>query len=284
MLHPAPTDMRIPLEDGFQDILRKAMVGLRLPRAELARRTGVPAERIDAMLEGDPDGEALRRLAPVLALDADALAGIARGDLYPESGDIPAGFRLATVPFGDMTVNSFLLWDGGSREAALFDTGAAGPLLRFAVAEGLRVVKIFITHAHRDHVAGAAEVVRETGAELLTEEREPLAGVAAGVFHEGDRFRVGSLEIEARSTCGHSPGQTTFVVEGLSRPVAVVGDSLFAGSMGGAPLAYAGQLDNTARKILTLPGETLVAPGHGPLSTVAWELAHNPFFAGKPRR
>ena len=59
----------------------------------------------------------------------------------------------------------------------------------------------------------------------------------------------------------------------------VSGDALFAGSMGGCAGAYAEQLGNTARHILTLPGSTLVAPGHGPLTTVARELAHNPFFA-----
>ena len=71
------------------------------------------------------------------------------------------------------------------------------------------------------------------------------------------------------------------VITGLARPLAVVGDALFAGSLGGAPGAYAEQLDNTAQKILTLPGDTLVAPGHGPLTTVAAERAHNPFFSNR---
>lgn len=273
--------MRLPLEDGFHDILRKAMHGRRLPPSELTRRTGIPAERIAALLDGEVDLTALLRLAPELALDPRSLAAIARGDWYPETPDMPPGFRMAAAPFGDMTVNSFLAWDAASREAALFDTGAAADLVAFTRKDGLRLAKIFITHAHRDHVAGVEALARSTGAEVFTEEREPIAGVAATTFRAGDRFRVGALEVEARSTCGHSPGQTTFVITGLARPLAVVGDALFAGSLGGAPGAYAEQLDNTAQKILTLPGDTLVAPGHGPLTTVAQELAHNPFFSNR---
>ena len=273
--------MRLPLEDGFHDILRKAMHGRRLPPSELTRRTGVPADRIAALLDGEVDEIALLRLAPELDLDPRSLAAIARGDSYPETPDMPPGFRMATAPFGDMTVNSFLVWDATSREAALFDTGAAAELVAFARAEGLRLTKIFITHAHRDHVAGIEALARSTGAEVFTEEREPIAGVAATTFRAGDPFRIGPLDIETRSTCGHSPGQTTFVITGLARPLAAVGDALFAGSLGGAPGAYAEQLGNTAQKILTLPGDTLVAPGHGPLTTVAAERAHNPFFANR---
>ena len=271
--------MRIPLEDGIQDILLKAMRGLRVPESELAKRSGVPVERISALLSGAPDGDSARRVAPVLGLGAEALAESATGAPYPETPDIPVGFRMATAPFGDMTVNSFLVWDEATREAALFDAGAARELLSFARAEGLGVRWVFITHAHRDHVAGLAEVVRETGASVITEEREPVAGVPAEVFRAGARFRVGALGVESREACGHSPGQVAYVVTGLSRPVVVSGDALFAGSMGGCAGAYAEQLGNTARHILTLPGSTLVAPGHGPLTTVARELAHNPFFA-----
>jgi hydroxyacylglutathione hydrolase len=80
-------------------------------------------------------------------------------------------------------------------------------------------------------------------------------------------------------TSGHSPGGMTFVVTGLSRPVAIVGDSLFAGSMGGGNVSYDDALRNNREKILTLPDETIVCPGHGPLTSVGKEKRDNPFFA-----
>lgn len=70
----------------------------------------------------------------------------------------------------------------------------------------------------------------------------------------------------------------TFVVAGLGRPIAIVGDSLFAGSMGGGNVSYEDALKNNLEKILTLPDETGPCPGHGPMTTVGEEKAHNPFF------
>ena len=80
-------------------------------------------------------------------------------------------------------------------------------------------------------------------------------------------------------TSGHSPGGMTYVVMGLERPIAVVGDSLFAGSMGGGNVSYEDAIRNNREKILNLPDETIVCPGHGPLTTVGKEKRENPFFA-----
>src|SRR5437867_1453712 len=84
-----------------------------------------------------------------------------------------------------------------------------------------------------------------------------------------------------RRTWGHSPGGMTYVVTGLARLIAIVGDSLFAGSMGGGNVSYQDALRNNLEKILTLPDETIICPGHGPMTTVGEEKQHNPFFAGK---
>ncbi|MEJ7703226.1 MAG: MBL fold metallo-hydrolase [Geodermatophilaceae bacterium] len=83
----------------------------------------------------------------------------------------------------------------------------------------------------------------------------------------------------ARLTAGHSAGGITYVINGLARPVAIVGDSLFAGSMGGGAVSYSDAVRNNVEKILTLPDETIVCPGHGPLTTVGKEKRENPFFA-----
>src|ERR1017187_8405054 len=100
----------------------------------------------------------------------------------------------------------------------------------------------------------------------------------AEVFADGKVWTVGGVKIEARRTSGHARGGTTFVVRGLGREVAVVGDALFAGSMGGGMVSYEEALRTNRESIFTLGDETIVAPGHGPLTTVGEEKLHNPFF------
>src|SRR4029077_16559458 len=80
---------------------------------------------------------------------------------------------------------------------------------------------------------------------------------------------------------GHSRGGVTYVVSGLPNRIAVVGDSMFASSMGGGGVSYADALRNNREQILTLPDNTILCPGHGPLTTVGEEKKHNPFFAGQ---
>src|SRR5260370_359642 len=86
---------------------------------------------------------------------------------------------------------------------------------------------------------------------------------------------------EVRLSWGHLRGGMSYVVTGLARPIAIVGDSLFAGSMGGGNVSYNDAVRNNLEKILTLPEETIICPGHGPMTTVREEKQHNPFFAGK---
>ena len=89
---------------------------------------------------------------------------------------------------------------------------------------------------------------------------------------------MGALEIETRLTPGHSVGGITYVVSGLGRPVAVVGDAIFAGSMGGGGISYSDALSNNRKRIFTLADDTILCPGHGPLTTVGEEKRHNPFY------
>ena len=99
------------------------------------------------------------------------------------------------------------------------------------------------------------------------------------MFRENAHFHIGGVAIKTLSTWGHSPGQTTFYVTGLSYPLAVVGDSLFASSIGGSAEHFADQYKNDVEKILRLPRNTVLACGHGPLTTVGQEKRQNPFFA-----
>ncbi|MGZ5023017.1 MAG: MBL fold metallo-hydrolase [Chthoniobacterales bacterium] len=262
----------IPLEDNAADVIGKAQRGLGISDSQLpgARR----------LREGDFDDDTIRSVAPALALDAESLIKLARNQWKPE--DVPPvdGLAQFNTHYGDMTVNAYLVWDPASRDAVAFDTGAdCGEMLQRAKRDQLKVKLIVLTHSHPDHVADLGRLKRETGAPIYISERES-AGGAEGI-KEGRQFECGRLRIESRLTSGHSVGGITYVITGLERPIAIVGDSLFAASMGGGAVSYRDAVRNNLEKILTLPNETIVCPGHGPLTTVGKEKRENPFFAGK---
>jgi len=222
----------------------------------------------------------LMRIAPVLELAARALSDLATGAWQPVEVEKLAGLAQFNTRFHDVTVNSYLIWDPRAKDAAAVDTGAdCSDMLRFAKKEGLTIRLILLTHAHADHVADLARLREETSAKVFAPAQEVVAGAEA--IEEGKHFHLGKIEIEARLTSGHSAGGMTFVVTGLARPVAIVGDSIFAGSMGGGNVSYEHAIRNNLEKILTLPDETIICPGHGPMTTVALEKQNNPFFAGK---
>ena len=271
--------MAIPLEDTVADIIGKAQRGLGISDSRLAERAGVEVEKVRRVRSGDVgDEEALRKIAPVLGLHAGALRNLAAGEWDPNAVPALDGLAQFNTTYGDMTVNAYLVWDPGTRDAVAFDTGAdCSEMLRRIAREKLEVRLILLTHAHPDHVADLRRLRQETGVPVFISEKELEEG--AEPIAEGKRFEVGSLRIEARLTSGHSPGGMTYVVTGLEHPVAIVGDSLFAGSMGGGNVSYEDALRNNRDKILTLPDDTIVCPGHGPMTTVGKEKRDNPFFA-----
>jgi glyoxylase-like metal-dependent hydrolase (beta-lactamase superfamily II) len=172
------------------------------------------------------------------------------------------------------------VWDPRSKAAAAFDTGAdSGGLIDLIRAEGLRLDYVFLTHTHDDHVADLAKLAAAAGAGVWASEREPADFPGSKTFKENAYFHLGPLAIKTLSTWGHSPGMTTYYITGLSLPLAVVGDAIFAGSMGGSPTHFADQYRNNSEKILSLPRDTVLACGHGPLTTLGQELEHNPFFS-----
>src|SRR5436190_13215136 len=270
--------MSIPLEDNISDIIGKAQRGLGISDSQLAEKAGVAVEKVRQLRDGKFDDGAIERVAPVLQLSAAALRRLAAGNWQPEAIGEIEGLAQFNTTYQDMTVNAYLVWDPDTRDGIAFDTGAdCGGMLQRIEQEKVRVKLILLTHAHPDHVADLRRLKKATDAPIYISRQEEAEG--AEEVEEGRRFRVGSLEIEARLTSGHSPGGMTFVVTGLSRPVAIVGDSLFAGSMGGGNISYADALRNNRDKILTLPDDTIVCPGHGPLTTVGKEKRDNPFFA-----
>ena len=265
----------IPLEDNFSDILGKAQRGLKLSDEQLATRIGSTVDEL-SRLKREVNEPLLRTLSRHLGLGSQSLIDSARKAWSPRPVEVP-GLQQFNTAYEDMTVNFYLAWDPASKQAVVFDTGAdCSPALAFARDNGLTIALILLTHTHRDHIADLALLKAETGAPAWVGKPENFAD--AEPFAEGKTFRVGSLRIQSRQTSGHAAGGMTFLISGLDRPVAVVGDAVFAGSMGGGLISYAEALENNRRKIFTMSDDTVLCPGHGPLTTVGEEKAHNPFY------
>lgn len=257
------------LEDSWTDILKKALLGVKNRDCPLA------PERLQALLEGKKNDADLRLLAKALSLQPDRLLTISRGEYYPQVGQVPEGLRRFQTDFGGMWVNSYVAWDPNTHRAIAFDTGAdASELLEFLRQHNLQLDLLLLTHSHGDHVFEMDRIREKTSASAWIAEN--LSG--AHLFTPGKTFSAGALKVETRLTNGHSPAGITYVIYGLSRCVAVVGDALFAGSMGKANVSYQEALHTCASEILSLPEDTLLCPGHGPLTTVAQEKSFNPFF------
>jgi len=265
------------MEDNFEDVLGKAIRGTGIPDGILDFLTGVPEEVILKLKDGEFEEAALRKLAAPLGLDSHTLVERAQGTWSPEPVEVE-GLRQFNTPFDDMTVNYYLLWDPETKEAALFDTGtdASGGL---AVVDelGLQLSHLFLSHTHLDHIEDQARVVAHSPEIAVhVNALEPTEGAAR--FLAGTTFQLGKLSIETRLTRGHSPGGTTYVVSGLSRSVAIVGDALFAQSMGGGMISHEEALRTNRKELFTLSDDTAVCPGHGPMTSIGEEKAHNPFF------
>lgn len=272
---------RIPLEDNFNDVINKAQRGLQISDADLATRAELTPETLAAIKGGEPIDAAIRRVARHLRLSPTALEALAHKRWYPQQPIFPSGFAAFNTVHEDMTVNSYLVWDARNKVAAAFDTGATcEPMLDLLRAEGLNLRYIFLTHTHVDHVADLAKFAAACPkAEVWASELEPAPLAGAKTFKENAHFHLGPISIKTLTTSGHSPGMTTYYLTGLSWPLAVVGDSIFASSMGGSATHFAEQYRNNKEKILTMPRDTVLACGHGPVTTLGQEKMHNPFIA-----
>lgn len=221
------------------------------------------------------------KLASLLNLNAAKLENIANGWL-PAPKDLSAWRELrvfATMSEGT-TVNCYLVWDEVTRDAALFDTGFdAQPILDTITAEGLMLRHIFITHSHYDHVEALPKLRK-----AFPKARMHTSSKNAPVDQRNkpnEIIHLGGLRVTYRETPGHAEDGVTYLIGNWQEDaphVAMVGDAIFAGSMGRGNQSWELARQKVREQILTLPPETLLCPGHGPLTSVAEEKEHNPFF------
>jgi glyoxylase-like metal-dependent hydrolase (beta-lactamase superfamily II) len=152
-------------------------------------------------------------------------------------------------------------------------------MLRFINSHKLQLEFVFLTHTHPDHIADIDKLRIETGnPTLLYNEREPWKNGQTFNTDASNAWEIGNLRIEPRLTWGHSRGGTSYVTDGLALPVVVVGDALFSSSMGGGMISFPDALKTNREQLFSLPDPTIVCPGHGPMTTIGEEKAHNPFY------
>ncbi len=272
--------MILPVEDEFSDVISKAQKGQGISTEKLAKRAGVSENPIRAARRGVFEPEVVEALGEALGLNVPALLELGRGKWRPAEVPQIEGFAMVCSPFYDWKVNAFVVWDAESKRAIVFDTGTtAAPLVELLESQGLELDSVILTHAHWDHFEGAADLLKRwPQARVLLGEKDGSISVPTEPMLEGFELEVGKITVRGFDTPGHTKGGMSFVVDGLPQKFAVVGDALFAGSMGGANVSYADGLASVKR-ILELSPDTILAPGHGPLTTVAEERKMNCFAA-----
>ena len=202
------------------------------------------------------------------------------------------------IPVTPFQQNCTLLWCEASKRAVVIDPGGDLPDIARAIAQaGVTVERIWLTHGHIDHVGGAADLKASLNVPIEGPQRDDLfllqhvvdSGRDFGItgvknvtpdrwLVDGDTVAVGELSFEVRHCPGHSPGSVAFI--NAEQRLAIVGDVLFAGSIGRTDLPggdHAQLLASIRDKLIPLDDDVAVVSGHGPTTTIGRERASNPF-------
>ncbi len=271
------------LEDHLGDIIRKARTMDNISTSAAAGAAGLSETELSELEETGKTYAKINfsRLALLIGLNPQKLEAIANGWL-PSQKDLSLWreIRVFTTSGEGLTVNSYLVWDEVTRDAAVFDTGLdAKPILETIATEQLQLRHVFITHSHWDHVE-ALPRIREGWPKVRLHSGSKNAPVdqrnkTAEIVH------LGGLRVTHRETPGHAEDGVTYMVGNWQEDaplIAFVGDAIFAGSMGNGNGAWDLARQKVREQILSLPADTLLCPGHGPITTVSEEKEHNPFF------
>ena len=202
------------------------------------------------------------------------------------------------IPVTPFQQNCTLLWCEATKRAVVIDPGGDLPDVERAIAQaGVVVDKIWLTHGHVDHVGGAAALKASLKVSIEGPHRDDLfllqhvaeSARAFGIMdasnvnpdrwlEDGDQVQVGELTFEVLHCPGHSPGSVVFFSP--TQRLAIVGDVLFAGSVGRTDLPGGDQrqlFKSIRDKLLPLGDDVAIISGHGPTSTIGQERATNPF-------
>jgi len=205
------------------------------------------------------------------------------------------------LPVGPLQCNCSVIGDESTREGLVIDPGDnIEDVVSIVRKHNLQIKQIVITHAHIDHVGGAMKLRAATGAAILLNQNDyallkmldaqaAWIGVAppgkVEIDHsvaQADSIKTGSLSADVIHTPGHTEGSICLYFPAEKKLIA--GDTLFAGSIGRTDLP-GGSFEKIIRslhdKVLELPDDTVVIPGHGPLTTIGDERQSNPFLVAK---
>ena len=176
--------------------------------------------------------------------------------------------------------NAYLLADGPDGHGILVDSnGIFEPLLESVRENNIEITHVLVTHHHADHVVDIADLAKRLDVPLVGSGLTRQAGIAIDeAIEDGAAVRSGELQIRAIATPGHCPDHTAFLV---NEKDCLTADCLFKGTVGGTagggPTGFTDQMHSIMRRLLTLPKETRIHPGHREPSTVGDEREHNPF-------
>ena len=253
----------IPLEDDACDVIAKAMHGHEMTPQTLAARAGINEDAVHSAIKGNQDKETLEKIAIALELSPTALV---RLKSYRPTTKLPDGLLRFVSPFGHAGVNAYVLVTGHT--ALIFDTGTdTTSISRFLTGNNLDVDTLYITHRHHDHISGVSSFSKSC---IVYPEQS----------QHGDSVELANgQQLKTLDVSGHFNPARAYLYEGLEVPVCIVGDSIFAGSMGKTSNKsnYKLALETARNNLLTLPSSTILCSGHGPLTTVRNELKNNPF-------
>jgi hydroxyacylglutathione hydrolase len=270
------------LEDHVGDIIKKARQAANVSAEAVAQAAGVTAAEFAVFEDSGSSSKPVNygKLAPLIGLNRLKLERIAQGWL-PQPTDIAAWREIRQITTTErMSVNCYLVWDEVTREAALFDTGwNAQPIFDVIDENQLDLKHFFLTHAHEDHLAALGQI-RQRFPKLRLHSSSKNAPPDQR-NRANDFIHLGSLRITHRDTPGHAEDGVTYIVGNFPEDApnaAIVGDCIFAGSIGRGFVSTDLLKQKIRDQIFSLPDQTLICPGHGPFTTVGQEKENNPFF------